>query len=117
MIIQKRFLHHELGIIYSEFVYLRVSSSLMKVVTEVSKKINKPGVILVGTLTASPNAERCSGTRIPGLVLELAGNGEHLRLFVGNCDIDSQSKFLLSVAHAIFFLRPAADVLCLLDLV
>lgn len=37
----------------------------------------------------------------------LAANGEHLRLFAGICAMDSQSKFLLSVAHAIFFLRPA----------
>lgn len=40
--------------------------------------------ILAGALTDSPNAEGLlSDTLIPGLVLELAANGEHLRLFAG----------------------------------
>lgn len=47
-------------------------------------------------------------------MLELAANGEHLRLLAGVCAMDSQSKFLLRVAHAIFFLRPA-NVLYLSD--
>lgn len=75
----------------------------------------RSGVIFTGALTASPNVDGLvSDTLNPGLVLELAANGEHLRLLAGNCAMDSQSKFLLSVAHAIFLLRPAT-VLYLLD--
>lgn len=79
------------------------------------KKINKPGVIFTGALTDSPNTEGLgSDIFIPGLVLEFAANGEHLLLLAGNCAMDSQSKFLLSVAHAIFFLR-LGNVLYLFD--
>lgn len=80
-----------------------------------NKKINKPGVRFTGALTDSPNVDGLlSDTFNPGLVLELAANGEHLRLLAGICAMDSQSKFLLRVAHAIFFLRPA-NVLYLSD--
>lgn len=80
----------------------------------VNTHINKPGVSFAGALTDSPNAEDLlSVTLIPGLVLEFAANGAHLRRLAGSCAMDSQSKFLLRVAHAIFFLRPA-NVLYLL---
>lgn len=76
----------------------------------VTKKINKPGVNFAGADTDSPkNDGLLSHTLIPGLVLLLGANGAHLRLFAGIWDIDSQSKFLLRVAHAIFFLRLTND--------
>lgn len=75
----------------------------------------RSGVSFTGAITDSPNDEGLlSETLIPGLELELAANGEHLRLLAGICAMDSQSKFLLRVAHAIFFLRPA-NVLYLSD--
>lgn len=67
----------------------------------------RSGVIFTGALTDSPNEDGFdSDVFNPGLVLGLAANGEHLLLFVGNCALDSQSRFLFNVAHAIFFLRP-----------
>lgn len=70
----------------------------------------RSGVNFTGALTVSPNTElellEDSDTFMPGLVLELAAIRAHLRLLDGSCAEDSQSRFLLRVAHAIFFLRP-----------
>lgn len=74
--------------------------------TRNSTKINKPGVNLAGAAKDSPKTEGLlSVTLIPGLVLE--ANGAQRRRFAGICDIDSQSKFLFRVAHAIFFFTPS----------
>lgn len=88
-------------------IYIIFSICVMTFVFRI-KKINKPGVSLGFPTLCSPNGETLdSAILYPGLVLELlAAKGEHLLLFAGIWDIDSQSKFLFRVAHAIFLLHP-----------